>query len=102
MQVSVPTKTHELLHRMSGKGLAAHYHFSRQPGIFGDRMVPVQVTVTNTTDQKIENIHIGEKKLPPGMRMHEFNPIGTHILSLKNQVLNLQQNFKYRKVVLHS
>ncbi|NXV56368.1 AP3B1 protein, partial [Molothrus ater] len=75
MQVSVPTKTHELLHRMSGKGLAAHYHFSRQPGIFGDLMVPVQVTVTNTTDQKIENIHIGEKKLPPGMRMHEFNPI---------------------------
>ncbi|XP_053858546.1 AP-3 complex subunit beta-1 isoform X1 [Vidua macroura] len=75
MQVSVPTKTHELLHRMSGKGLAAHYHFSRQPSIFGDRMVPVQVTVTNTTDQKIENIHIGEKKLPPGMRMHEFNPI---------------------------
>ncbi|NXC87720.1 AP3B1 protein, partial [Cercotrichas coryphoeus] len=73
-QVSVPTKTHELLHRMSGKGLAAHYHFSRQPGIFGDHMVPVQVTVTNTTDQKIENIHIGEKKLPPGMRMHEFNP----------------------------
>ncbi|NXF06200.1 AP3B1 protein, partial [Smithornis capensis] len=73
-QVSVPTKTHELLHRMSGKGLAAHYHFSRQPGIFGDRMVPVQITVTNTTDQKIENIHI-EKKLPPGMKMHEFNPI---------------------------
>ncbi|NXJ82275.1 AP3B1 protein, partial [Trogon melanurus] len=74
-QVSVPTKTHELLHRMSGKGLAAHYHFSRQPGIFGDRLVSVQVTLTNTTDQKIENIHIKEKKLPPGMRMHEFNPI---------------------------
>ncbi|XP_014820530.1 PREDICTED: AP-3 complex subunit beta-1 isoform X2 [Calidris pugnax] len=74
-QVSVPTKTHELLHRMSGKGLAAHYHFSRQPSIFGDHMVSVQMTVTNTTDQKIENIHIGEKKLPPGMRMHEFNPI---------------------------
>uniref|UniRef100_A0A8C0FVL3 Adaptor related protein complex 3 subunit beta 1 n=1 Tax=Bubo bubo TaxID=30461 RepID=A0A8C0FVL3_BUBBB len=69
------TKTHELLHRMSGKGLAAHYHFSRQPGIFGDHMVSVQVTVTNTTDQKIENIHIKEKKLPPGMRVHEFNPI---------------------------
>ncbi|NXE94385.1 AP3B1 protein, partial [Menura novaehollandiae] len=74
-QVSVPTKTHELLHRMSGKGLAAHYHFPRQPGIFGDHMVLVQVTVTNTTDQKIENIHIGEKKLPPGMRIQEFNPI---------------------------
>uniref|UniRef100_A0A672UF69 AP-3 complex subunit beta n=1 Tax=Strigops habroptila TaxID=2489341 RepID=A0A672UF69_STRHB len=74
-KISVPTKTHELLHRMSGKGLAAHYHFSRQPGIFGDRMVSVQVTVTNTTDHKIENIHIEEKKLPSGMRMHEFSPI---------------------------
>uniref|UniRef100_A0A8B9G4I2 AP-3 complex subunit beta n=1 Tax=Amazona collaria TaxID=241587 RepID=A0A8B9G4I2_9PSIT len=73
--ISVPAKTHELLHRMSGKGLAAHYHFSRQPGIFGDHMVSVQVTVTNTTDHKIENIHIKEKKLPPGMRMHEFSPI---------------------------
>ncbi|XP_062455427.1 AP-3 complex subunit beta-1 isoform X2 [Rhea pennata] len=74
-QVSVPPKTHELLHRMSGKGLAAHYNFSRQPCIFGDHMVSVQVTLTNTTDQKIENIHIGEKKLPAGMRMHGFNPI---------------------------
>nr|XP_047907999.1 AP-3 complex subunit beta-1-like [Anser cygnoides]XP_047908000.1 AP-3 complex subunit beta-1-like [Anser cygnoides] len=64
-----------MLHRMTGKGLSAHYHFSRQPDMFGDHMVPVQVTVTNTTDQKIENIHIGEKKLPLGMRIHEFNPI---------------------------
>ncbi|XP_052526146.1 AP-3 complex subunit beta-1 isoform X1 [Tympanuchus pallidicinctus] len=74
-QVFVPTKTHEMLHRMTGKGLSAHYQFSRQPCIFGDRMISVQVTLTNTTDQKIDNIHIGEKKLPPGMRMHEFNPI---------------------------
>lgn len=87
---------------MSGKGLAAHYHFSRQPGIFGDRMVFVQVTVTNTTDQKIENIHIKEKKLPPGMRMHEFNPIGNFIISWKIWNLNLLQNLKYRKVALHS
>ncbi|XP_019373794.1 PREDICTED: AP-3 complex subunit beta-1 [Gavialis gangeticus] len=73
--VFVPMETHELLHRMSGKGLAAHYHFSRQPCIYGDQMVSVQVTLTNTTDQKIENIHIGEKKLPAGMKMHVFNPI---------------------------
>ncbi|KAL8203754.1 UNVERIFIED_CONTAM: AP-3 complex subunit beta-1 [Gekko kuhli] len=68
-------KTHELLHRMSGKGLAAHYHFSRQPCIYGDKMVSVQVTLSNTTEQKIENIHVGEKKLPTDMRMHVFNPI---------------------------
>ena len=49
-QVFVPTKMHEMLHRMTGKGLSAHYQFSRQPCIFGDRMVSVQVTLTNTSD----------------------------------------------------
>ncbi|XP_060091844.1 AP-3 complex subunit beta-1 [Heteronotia binoei] len=73
--VFVPTKTHELLHRMSGKGLAAHYHFSRQPCIYGDKMVSVQITLSNTTEQKIENIHVGEKMLPSDMRMHLFNSI---------------------------
>ncbi|XP_021104211.1 AP-3 complex subunit beta-1 isoform X1 [Heterocephalus glaber] len=73
--VFVPVKTHVLLHRMSGKGLAAHYFFPRQPCIFGDKMVSVQITLENTSDQKIENIHIGGKKLPIGMQMHIFNPI---------------------------
>ncbi|XP_048359371.1 AP-3 complex subunit beta-1 isoform X2 [Sphaerodactylus townsendi] len=73
--VFVPMKTHELLHRINGKGLAAHYHFSRQPCIYGDRMVSVQVTLSNTTEQKIENIHVGEKKLPSALRMHVFNSI---------------------------
>ncbi|XP_045752935.1 AP-3 complex subunit beta-1 isoform X1 [Mirounga angustirostris] len=73
--VFVPVKTHVLLHRMSGRGLAAHYFFPRQPCIFGDKMVSVQITLNNTTDQKIENIHIGEKKLPMGMQMHVFTPI---------------------------
>uniref|UniRef100_A0A8C6X3Y0 AP-3 complex subunit beta n=1 Tax=Naja naja TaxID=35670 RepID=A0A8C6X3Y0_NAJNA len=71
----VPMKSRELLHRMSGKGLAANYHFSRQPCIYSDQMVSVQVMLTNTTDQKIENIHLSEKKLPAGMRMHVFNSI---------------------------
>uniref|UniRef100_A0A2K6U2U3 AP-3 complex subunit beta n=1 Tax=Saimiri boliviensis boliviensis TaxID=39432 RepID=A0A2K6U2U3_SAIBB len=73
--IFVPTKTHVLLHRMSGKGLAAHYFFPRQPCVFGDKMVSIQITLNNTTDRKIENIHIGEKKLPIGMKMHVFNPI---------------------------
>uniref|UniRef100_A0A0K8S2E4 AP-3 complex subunit beta n=1 Tax=Crotalus horridus TaxID=35024 RepID=A0A0K8S2E4_CROHD len=71
----VPMQSHELLHRMSGKGLAANYHFSRHPCIYSDQMVSVQVTLINATDQKIENIHLSEKKLPAGMRMHVFNSI---------------------------
>ncbi|XP_055968535.1 AP-3 complex subunit beta-1 [Sorex fumeus] len=73
--VFVPTKTHALLHRMSGKGLAAHYFFPRQPCIFGDKMVSVQITLNNTSDRKIENIRIGDKRLPTGMQMHVFEPI---------------------------
>ncbi|XP_040841889.1 AP-3 complex subunit beta-1 isoform X2 [Ochotona curzoniae] len=75
--VFVPVKTHMLLHRMSGKGLAAHYSFPRQPCLFGAKMVSVQITLDNTTDQKIENIHIGERNLPAGVQMHVFNPIAS-------------------------
>lgn len=71
-------KSHVLLHRMSGKGLAAHYFFPRQPCIFGDKMVSIQITLNNTTDRKMENIHIKEKKLPTDMQMHVFNPIGKY------------------------
>ncbi|XP_018099942.1 AP-3 complex subunit beta-1 isoform X2 [Xenopus laevis] len=71
----VPSKTHELLHRMSGKGLSAHYHFPRQQCIFGAQMISVQITFKNTTDKKIEDIHIEEKKMAAGVKMHVFNPI---------------------------
>ncbi|XP_041092672.1 AP-3 complex subunit beta-1-like isoform X1 [Polyodon spathula] len=73
--VYVPAKSHELLHRMSGKGLAAQYHFPRQPCIYSSDMVSVQVTLTNSGDQTVEDIHIGEKKLPSGLQIHDFNSI---------------------------
>lgn len=73
----VPTKTHELLHRMSGKGLSANYQFPRQPCIFGAQMVSVLVAFHNTSDKNIEDIHIEEKKTD--LKMHIFNPIGKKI-----------------------
>ncbi|XP_028661540.1 AP-3 complex subunit beta-1 isoform X2 [Erpetoichthys calabaricus] len=73
--VYVPAKPHELLHRMSGKGLSAQYHFPRQPCIYNSKMVSVQVTLSNEADQKIEGIHIGGKKLPTGLQIYEFNRI---------------------------
>ncbi|KAM3940045.1 AP-3 complex subunit beta-1 isoform 2-T2 [Leptodactylus fuscus] len=69
----VPTKTYELLHRMSGKGLSANYHFPRQPCIFGAQMISVQITFNNSSDKKIEDIHIEEKK--SDLKMHLFSPI---------------------------
>ncbi|XP_019496546.1 PREDICTED: AP-3 complex subunit beta-1 [Hipposideros armiger] len=93
--VFVPMKTHVLLHRMSGKGLAAHYFFPRQPCIFGDKMVSVQITLNNTTDRKMENIHMKETKLPVGMQMHVFNPIAN--LSYKIKPFLCPQQIRYQQ-----
>uniref|UniRef100_A0A4W3KEX6 AP-3 complex subunit beta n=1 Tax=Callorhinchus milii TaxID=7868 RepID=A0A4W3KEX6_CALMI len=71
--VFVPSKSFELLHRMSGKGLGAQYHFPRQPCIYSSKMVSVQITLTNTSDKEITNIEIGERK--PGMQIHDFHKL---------------------------
>ncbi|XP_062905380.1 AP-3 complex subunit beta-1 isoform X1 [Mobula hypostoma] len=73
--VFVPAKSYELLHRMSGKGLGAQYHFPRQPCIYNPKMVSVHITFTNSSDQEIRNIQIGERKLASGMKMHDFHKI---------------------------
>ncbi|XP_072904332.1 AP-3 complex subunit beta-1 isoform X1 [Hemitrygon akajei] len=73
--VFVPAKSYELLHRMSGKGLGARYHFPRQPCIYNPKMVSVHITFTNSSDQEIRNIQVGERKLASGMKMHDFHEI---------------------------
>ncbi|KAK1803600.1 hypothetical protein P4O66_021012 [Electrophorus voltai] len=72
--VFVPVRTYELLHRMTGKGLAAQYHFSRQPCIYDDRMISVQLTFSNNGDHTLENIHISEKT-SAGQNIHCFSPV---------------------------
>uniref|UniRef100_A0AAR2K9S1 AP-3 complex subunit beta n=1 Tax=Pygocentrus nattereri TaxID=42514 RepID=A0AAR2K9S1_PYGNA len=72
--VFVPVRPHELLHRMTGKGLAAQYHFPRQPCIYGDHMVSVQLTFNNHGDHALEDIHISEKT-STGQSIHCFRPI---------------------------
>ncbi|RMX55194.1 hypothetical protein pdam_00014072 [Pocillopora damicornis] len=52
-------KSHELLHRMQGKGLSGSYKFTRGPCIYSTSMVAVEVTL----------------KLGAGMKMHDFQPI---------------------------
>ncbi|XP_078071089.1 AP-3 complex subunit beta-1 isoform X2 [Mustelus asterias] len=73
--VFVPSKSHTLLHRMSGKGLGAEYHFPRQPCIYNTKMVSVQIALTNSSDKEIRNIRVGERKLASGMQMHDFYEI---------------------------
>ncbi|XP_071757812.1 AP-3 complex subunit beta-1 [Centroberyx gerrardi] len=78
MQVNIPTfgpvKSHELLHHMTGKGLSAQYHFPRQPCLYQPSMVAVQVTLTNSSDHSLEEIHIGDRS-PASINIHCFNTI---------------------------
>uniref|UniRef100_A0A8C1T5U0 AP-3 complex subunit beta n=1 Tax=Cyprinus carpio TaxID=7962 RepID=A0A8C1T5U0_CYPCA len=70
--VFVPETSRELLHRMTGKGLSAQYRFTRQPCIYGNSMVSLQLTLSNSSDQALENIHISEKS-STGRDIHRFN-----------------------------
>lgn len=72
--VFVPETSHELLHRMTGKGLSAQYRFTRQPCIYGNSMVSLQLTLSNSSDQALEDIHISEKS-STGQNIHRFNAI---------------------------
>lgn len=78
MQVTTPSfgpvKTYELLHHMTGKGLSAKYHFPRQPCLYQPSMVAVQVTLTNSSDHSLEEIHIGDRS-PASLNIHCFNTI---------------------------
>ncbi|KAK7895904.1 hypothetical protein WMY93_021229 [Mugilogobius chulae] len=69
-----PVKTYDLLHHMSGKGLAAKYHFPRQPCLYQPCMVAVQLILTNCSDHTLEEIHIGDRT-PASLNIHCFNTI---------------------------
>ncbi|XP_076613966.1 AP-3 complex subunit beta-1 isoform X2 [Chaetodon auriga] len=69
-----PVKSYELLHHMTGKGLSAKYHFPRQPCLYQPSMVAVQVTLTNSSDHSLEEIHVGDQS-PASLHIHCFNTI---------------------------
>ncbi|XP_048015085.1 AP-3 complex subunit beta-2 isoform X1 [Megalobrama amblycephala] len=68
-------KMYELLHRITGEGLAVEYCFSRQPFSPDPNMVAVQIQFTNNTNSETKNLHIEEPKLQSGMRIREFSEI---------------------------
>uniref|UniRef100_H2Z3B1 AP-3 complex subunit beta n=1 Tax=Ciona savignyi TaxID=51511 RepID=H2Z3B1_CIOSA len=68
-------KSYELLHRVTGGGLSAKYRYPRSPCIYSDTMITVELEFTNSSDSPIQNIHIGEKKLQAGLKVHDFAEI---------------------------
>ncbi|XP_036432456.1 LOW QUALITY PROTEIN: AP-3 complex subunit beta-2 [Colossoma macropomum] len=68
-------RMYELLHRITGEGLAVEYCFSRQPFSPDPHMVAVQIQFTNNTTSEAKSLHIEEPKLQSGMRIKEFPEI---------------------------
>uniref|UniRef100_A0A8C9TUY3 AP-3 complex subunit beta n=1 Tax=Scleropages formosus TaxID=113540 RepID=A0A8C9TUY3_SCLFO len=71
-----PLKTYELLHRITGEGLAVTYCFSRRPFTGDPHMVSVQIQFTNNTEVEARSLRVLEPKLQSGMRIAEFPEIG--------------------------
>ncbi|KAL7867648.1 hypothetical protein SRHO_G00090320 [Serrasalmus rhombeus] len=72
---SSSVRLYELLHRITGEGLAVEYCFSRQPFSPDPHMVAVQIQFTNNTTSEAKSLHIEEPKLQSGMRIKEFPEI---------------------------
>ncbi|XP_013411486.1 AP-3 complex subunit beta-2 isoform X2 [Lingula anatina] len=72
----IPTKTYELLNRITGGGLSITYRFTRTVSIFSEKMASVELTLTNSSDKPVLNVKIGDKKLQSGMEIFDFPEIG--------------------------
>ena len=56
-----PTKTFELLHRVTGHGLSAAYRFTRQTHSFSDKMVDIEIVLANEGDEDLIDVCVTKK-----------------------------------------
>ncbi|XP_033749494.1 AP-3 complex subunit beta-2-like [Pecten maximus] len=74
---SIPAKVYELVNKIAGKGLTITYKFTRTVSIFSPKMVSIEMMFVNNSDNTISGIHIDNKKLQPGMEIHDFPEIAS-------------------------
>lgn len=68
---------HELLSKINGKGLQIHYRFTRAPHLYSAKMVSIELTLKNDSNNDLESIHIPDKSAlaAGGIQLNEFAPI---------------------------
>ena len=71
----VPTEKHELLNRVTGKGLLVTYRFMRHAHPYSPKMAAFDVEFTNTGDSPLTNIQFGARRFQSGMDMKDPPPI---------------------------
>lgn len=59
--VSINSKSIELLNRIIGNGLSADYRFTRTPNLYSTKMVNLNITFRNSTNEDINDIKLAKK-----------------------------------------
>ncbi|ESO88349.1 hypothetical protein LOTGIDRAFT_126173 [Lottia gigantea] len=83
----IESKSYELLNRITGSGLSINYKFTRTVSVFSPKMVSIELMFTNSGDEPLTNIKLGEKKLQTGMEIQEFSEIGSIAPGMRSTVL---------------
>ncbi|XP_059154175.1 AP-3 complex subunit beta-2-like [Physella acuta] len=75
--LNVPSKTYELINRLTSGGLTVTYKYTRTISIFSSKLVSLELTFTNQGEAPYTCIKIGEKKIQQGMEIQDFPEIAT-------------------------
>lgn len=71
--VHVTLEKRELLSKINGHGLQINYRFTRAPHLYSAKMVSIELTFHNESNNDLENIHLSDKSsLPANVAMSEF------------------------------
>ncbi|CAB0043494.1 unnamed protein product [Trichogramma brassicae] len=71
----VPVKKHELLNKVSGRGLKLEYRFTRSPHLMNATLVNIELLLANESNELIKDIRVGNKNLSLGMSLCEFSTV---------------------------
>lgn len=73
----IPLVKHVLLNKINGQGLQIHYRFTRAPHLYSAKMVSIELTLKNDSNNDIESIHIYDKSAltAGGIQLNEFAPV---------------------------
>lgn len=74
--VHVSLDKRELLNKTNSHGLQINYRFTRAPHLYSAKMVSIELTFHNESNNELENIHLSNKSLlPANVAICDFAPI---------------------------
>jgi AP-3 complex subunit beta len=72
----VNKKEYELLNKINGNGLQILYRFPRTLNMSSNKMITIELLLSNNSNGDFGSLRISNKKLQPGMSMSEFDEFG--------------------------